>query len=67
MLTWYSKVHALVHEKFLPVSVFHASESSECYTQKECIHTTSSTFRILNLWTCVARWNCAVGLILTPV
>jgi len=25
------------------------------------------TFSILNLRTCVAGWNCAVGLILTPI
>jgi len=67
LLTWYSEVHARVLEKFLPASVFCASESSKRYTQKGCIHTTSSAFRILNVRTCVARWNCAVGLILTPI
>jgi len=30
------------------------------------LHTTSSAFSILNLRTCVANWNCAIGLILTP-
>jgi hypothetical protein len=39
-------------------------ESGEHYTQKECIRTTFST---LTLWTCAAGWNCAVGLILTPI
>jgi hypothetical protein len=66
-LTWYSEVHALIHEKYLPASVFCASESGERYTQKEWICTTSSAFTILSLWTCVARWNCAIGLILTPI
>jgi hypothetical protein len=66
LLTWYRAVHALVHE-FLPASVFCTWESGELYTQKECIHTTSSTCSILNLRTCVASWNCAVGLILTPI
>jgi len=67
LLTWYSEVPVLVHEKFLPASVFRARDSGECYTQKDCIHTTSSAFTILNLRTCVAGWNCAIGLILTPI
>ena len=67
LLTWSSEVHALVQVEFLPASVFRAWESGESYTQKECIRTASSAFSILNLWTCVACWNCAVGLILTPI
>jgi len=67
LLTWYSKVHALEHEEFLPSPVFHTWESGVYYTQKECIHTATSTFGILNMRTCVASWNCAIGLILTPI
>jgi hypothetical protein len=37
------------------------------YTQKDCIRTISSAFSILNLRTSVTGWNCAVGLILTPI
>jgi len=61
LLTWYSEVHALVQEEFLPASVFRAWESGERCSQKECIRTTSKAFSILNLRTCVAGWICAVG------
>ena len=37
------------------------SAGSRCWLC--CIHTTYSTFSILNWWTFVASWNCVVGLI----
>ena len=38
-----------IHKKFLPVSIFCACQSGECYIQNDCIHTTYSTFNTLNL------------------
>jgi hypothetical protein len=67
LLTWQSKVHALVNEEFLPASLFHAWESGEHYTLKNCIHNTSSTFSILNLQTWIAGWHSAAGLMQTPI
>ena len=67
LLTWYSKVLAREHKEFLPSLVFHTWESGVRYKQNECIRTPTSTFGILNMQTCVASWNCAIGLILTPI
>jgi hypothetical protein len=43
------------------------SESNTSYTHGSNSQRFRSAFSILNLRTCVAGWNYAVGLILTPI
>jgi len=67
LLTSHSKNHALLHEEFLPASVFCVRGSGECYTQQDCVH----RYPVHSAsWTCqhgLAGWNSATGLILTPI
>jgi len=41
VLSWYSSVHAIVHE-FPRSSLFHEREPGECYTQVDCIRAVSA-------------------------
>lgn len=57
LVTWYSKVHALVHEYFPAISMYCIWQSIEHYIQ-ENICTISSAFNALNLQTQANDWNC---------
>jgi hypothetical protein len=61
------EVHTLVHEEFLPSSMYRAREPGGRYGQNAFIFVTCSEFSIPNLRTWVVGWNLAVGIKLTPI